>query len=231
MNCGIFVLQCLRSLVLLGVVAAAVAIVHGQPPPISPDSYRQDKTDIGVGILRNFVKAQIDQVITNTNAQLAQRGTGLSVSLINNTVGFHNPFRLATESPDRPNQYYVKFPMNFGINISIPHLSDRQIYYPLDLNITCDGLQNGNGVVRITAVRGPPDLEGRNFLEDLVFARDYIDGQVRSHLPTINSVSQTLPNSRCVTIGASPTGGTTDPNDSLLGMNPARKRSRRCFPV
>jgi hypothetical protein len=111
-----------------------------------------------------------------------------------------------------------------GINVDIPVVADRQIYYPLDLNLTCNGWQTGSGVVKVTAKPGPPSVEGGSILEDVIHVRDYVDSQVKSHLPQITAVTQTIPNSQCVTIGASPnTTGTVD-NFAFIAWDPPGRR-------
>jgi hypothetical protein len=111
-----------------------------------------------------------------------------------------------------------------GINVDIPVVADRQIYYPLDLNLTCNGWQTNNGVVKVTAKPGPPSVEGGSILEDVIHIRDYVDSQVKSHLPQIAAVTQTIPNSQCVTIGASPnTTGTVD-NFAFIAWDPPGRR-------
>src|SRR5205814_2008365 len=108
-------------------------------------------------------------------------------------------------------------------NVNIPNLADRQIYIPLDLNLSCDGWQTGNGVVRIAAVPGPASIEGGNILEDIVFARDFITAQVKANFSAPSAFSQTLPNSPCVTIGASPSTGPSDAFTFIAYDAPIRK--------
>jgi hypothetical protein len=111
--------------------------------------------------------------------------------------------------------------MSFTVNISIPHTSDRQLIYPLDLNVTCDRWFTGNGVVTYTAVTGPPDIQGGNVLENLVQVRNLIDNRVKSSLSAIGTQVQTF-NNPCVTIGASPSNIETQ-NSFIAWDAPVRR--------
>jgi hypothetical protein len=198
-----WLLRLTQSAVLLPFIAVASSMAFAQyPPPIGPDSYKVDKTDISANILRNVARTAINKVLADTNASLKNQGGGYHVDLVGN-VNFNQPYRTASQNTNRPNQYYVKVPMSFTLNVSIPHTSDRQLIYPLDLNITCDRWFTGNGVVTYTAVTGPPDIQGGNVLENLLQVRTLIDNTVKSYLPSIGAQVQTF-NNPCVTIGASP---------------------------
>jgi hypothetical protein len=196
-------LRLTQSAVVLAFIIAASSIAVAQyPPPIGPDSFKVDKTDISANILRNVARTAINKVLADTNASLKSQGGGYHVDLVGN-VNFNQPYRTASQNTNRPNQYYVKVPMSFTLNVSIPHTSDRQLIYPLDLNITCDRWFTGKGVVTYTAVTGPPDIQGGNVLENLAQVRNLIDNTVKSYLPSIGAQVQTF-NNPCVSIGASP---------------------------
>lgn len=197
-------LRLMRKALLLLTLASLFAPVAGAqtPPPIGPDSYKVGNTDISANILRNIARTAINKALADTNASLKNQGGGYHVDLVGN-VTFNQPYRLASQNTNRPNQYYVKVPMSFTLNVSIPHTSDRQLIYPLDLNISCDRWFTGNGVVTSTAVPGPPDIQGGNVLENLLQVRNLIDNTVKSYLPSIGAQVQTF-NNACVTIGASP---------------------------
>lgn len=203
MICRSWLLRLTQTAVLLPFIIAASSIAFAQyPPPIGPDSYKVDKTDISANILRNVARTAINKVLADTNASLKNQGGGIHVDLVGN-VNFNQPYRTPSQNTNRPNQYYVKVPMSFTLNVSIPHTSDRQLIYPLDLNITCDRWFTGSGVVTYTAVTGPPDIQGGNVLENLLQVRNLIDNTVKSYLPSIGAQVQTF-NNPCVTIGASP---------------------------
>jgi hypothetical protein len=213
----------LRACALLPVVLVMCGTAFAQiPPAVGPDSYRSDQTQIGVGILSGFVKNKVDQIIVNANNTLQQQGKSVRVKLAG-PVKFYNPYRIASDRKNRPNQYYVKFPMNIGIEVDIPVAANRYIYYPLDLNISCDGWHTGSGMVKVTAVPGPPSVEGGSIIEDVLQVRNYIDSQVRSNLPQISQITQSLPGATCTTIGTSHTGTAYDPFGFIAYDPPSRR--------
>lgn len=215
-------LAALRVSILVASMLAAFSVVRGQiSPPIGPETYHSDQHQIGVGILTGLVKTTVQQIVTDVNSDLNNRGSSLRIHAL--PFKFYPPYRIASQLTNRPNEWYVKLPIIFGINVDIPVVADRQIWYPLDLNISCAGWETGNGVVRVVASPGPPSVEGGNIIEDVLHIRDYIDSQVKSHLPQLAAVSQTIPNSKCVTIGASPNTGAFDPFAFIAWDAPTRR--------
>jgi hypothetical protein len=208
--------------ILAAITLTAVSVARGQiSPPIGPDSYRSDAKQLGVGILTGLVKTTVQQIVTDTNAELARQGKSIRIQML--PFKFWSPHREATQYTNRPNEWFVKLPTMIGINVDIPVLADRQIYYPLDLNLTCNGWHTGNGVVKVTAKTGPPSVEGGSIIEDVIHIRDYVDSQVKSHLPQIAAVTQTIPNSQCVTLGSSPSTGTSDAFAFIAWDPPGRR--------
>jgi hypothetical protein len=217
-----WLLRLTQSAVLLPFIFVASSMAFAQsPPPIGPDSFKVDKTDISANILRNVARTSINKVLADTNTSLQNQGGGYHVDLVGN-VNFNQPYRLASQNTNRPNQYYVKVPMSFTLNVSIPHTSDRQLIYPLDLNVSCDGWATGNGVVTFTAVTGPPDIQGGNVVENLLQVRNLIDNTVKSYLPSIGAQVQTF-NNPCVTIGASPSN--IEAQNSFIAWDAPGRRS------
>jgi hypothetical protein len=202
-------------------ILAFSSLVQGQPPPVGPASYRSDKSpQIGVGVLTNGVKAMVQKAVNDTNDYLQKQGKSIRVSAL--PLQSWAPSRFATQYTNRPNQYYVKLPTIIGINVSIPVVSDRQIYIPLDMNVSCDGWQTGSGVIRIDAQTGPASVEGGNILEEILSVKDYITKQVESYVPSVTS-TQTLPNSQCVTIGVPPSSQYPDPSFSFIAWDPPQR--------
>jgi hypothetical protein len=211
-----------RFFILAVSLLAAFSVARGQiSPPLGPATYRTDTHQIGVGILTGMVKSTVQQIVTDTNAELSRQGKSIRIQML--PFKFYSPLRLATEYTNRPNEWFIKIPTMIGINVDIPVAADRQIYYPLDLNLTCNGWQTGNGVIKVTAQPGPPSVEGGSIIEDVLHVRDYIDSQVRSHLPQMAAITQTIPNSQCVTLGASPGNGTADPFAFIAWDAPIRR--------
>jgi hypothetical protein len=212
-------------LIVIAVILPLIFVRSGYsqtPPAIGPDSYHSDQKQIGVGILTGFVKTTLNGILSDTNAALRARGTSAHVDLVL-PLTVASPFRLTTENTNRFNQYYVKLPMIVAFHLSIPGTSDRQISYPLDLNVSCDQWFTGNGAVKVLASVGPPSVEGGNLVEDALFIRDHINTMIRNYLPQIAALAQTIPNARCMTIGASPGNGTFDPFAFIAYDPPARR--------
>jgi len=208
----------LIALVLLFITSAASAQVS---PALGPDSYRSDTKQLGTGFLTGVVKTTAEKIVSDTNAELARQGKSIRVQLL--PFKFWSPSRFQTQYTNRPNEWYVKIPTMIGINVDIPVVADRQIYIPVDLNITCDKWFTGSGMIKVTAQSGPMSVEGGSILEDVIHIRDYIDSQVKSHLPTLGAVTQTIPNSQCVTLGASPSSGTSDAFSFVAWDPPGRR--------
>lgn len=197
-------------------------VAEGQSPAIGPRSYGNGATGISVGAIKGFVKTQVQQALVNANTAIHVEHPNISVSLVGD-VTFNSPYRIATESTDKPNQFYVKLPMHFKVNVDIPVVADRQLYYPLDLNFTCDKWYAGGGPVKIATVVGPPDIQGGSVVENLFMVRDLIDAKVKASLPQIGSMSQTLGAARCVDIGAALAPGSPGVNDSIMWDEPGHR--------
>ena len=172
----------LHIAILAAITLTAVSVARAQiSPPIGPETYRSDAKQLGVSILTGMVKTTVDKIVTDTNAELARQGKSIRIQAL--PFKSWPPRREATQYTNRPNEWFIKIPTMIGINVDIPVVADRQIYYPLDLNLTCNGWQTGSGVVKVTAKPGPPSVEGGSILEDVIHVRDYVDSQVKSHLP------------------------------------------------
>ncbi len=190
-------------------------------PPIGPTSYRSDQKQIGVGLISSLVKGKVNEIIKNVNDTLAARGESIRVEFLSHRV--NKPMRVATEHTNRPNQWFVKIPMNIGLNINIPVVADRQVYIPLDINLSCENWHTGNGTLRIIAQPGPISVEGGNILEEIIRIRDLIDNQVKSNFPRpsfIDATPGTPP--PCATIGTSP-GEPPDYRFGFIAYDPPQR--------
>lgn len=173
------------------------------PPPLGPASYRSDQKQIGVGVITSIVKGKTTEIVNNVNKNLRDSGHGnISVSLMSLRV--NKPMRVATEYTNRPNEWFVKIPMNVGLEIHIPYSSNRQVYIPLDINLSCKDWHTGRGTVRVGGQPGPISIEGGNIIEDVLTVKRYVDNQVRSNFPTLTGFTATLGDQPCSTIGVSP---------------------------
>jgi hypothetical protein len=95
--------------------------------------------------------------------------------------------------------------MNIGLKINIPVVADRQVYIPLDINLSCEEWHTGRGTLRVLARPGPISVEGGNILEEIVRVRDLVDNQVKSNFPRLSVIDATPGTPPpCATIGTSP---------------------------
>jgi hypothetical protein len=179
------------------------------PPPLGPPTYRSERVQLGVGLLSGFVKTKVAEIVTDANRQISQQNKRVTVEAM--PLKVFSPRRVATLHTNRPNQYYVKLPMGISVKVKIPITSDRLIYIPFDLNLFCEGWQTGNGNVQIVGQPGPPSIEGGNIIEEVLMVRDLINNLIRSRLTLPGAIRFSLPNSSCVTIGASRSQFVGDP--------------------
>jgi len=193
---------------------ASAQLTTAPPPPLGPATYRSSQQEIGVGIITLLVKGKTNEIITTTNQSLKDAGHGnIKVSLMSLRV--NKPMRVATLYTNRQNEYYVKIPMNIGLNVDIPHSSDRQIYIPLDIDVHCENWFTRQGKIRVWGQPGPASIEGGNIIEDILTVKRFVDDQVRSNFPTLSGFVAPLFDQRlCSTIGVDP----GDPPDYRFGF-------------
>jgi hypothetical protein len=205
---------CISILICSALASPAFAQSTTPPsPPIGPATYHSDQKQIGVGIITLLVKGKVTEIVTNVNNNLRTRGE--SVRLAFREVTVNRPSMTATRYTNRPNQWFVQVPMNIHLEVEIPASSNRQIYIPLDINVSCEGWNTGKGTVRLIAQPGPISVEGGNIIEEAVGLKDYVDSQVRNNLPRLSVIDATPGNPpTCSTIGTSP----GDPPDYGFGF-------------
>ncbi len=215
-----------QTCVVLAVVVVhlvfSVAFAQQTPPPLGPPTYRSEKVQLGVGLLSGFVKTKVAEIVTDANKKISQQTKRVTVEAL--PLKVFSPMRVETQHTNRPNQYYVRLPMGISVRVKIPLTTDRTIYIPLDLNLSCEGWQTGNGTVQIVGQTGPPSIEGGNIIEDVLMVRDVIDNLIRSKLTLPGAIRFSLPNSSCVTIGASRSQSVGDPFAFIAYDAPTRIR-------
>ena len=187
---------------------AGSSFAQPAPPPLGPATYRSDAQQIGVGVLAGFVKTKVAEIETEANKVIKEQGVNASVEAL--PLKVFSPLRVATLYSNRPNEYYVRLPIYITVKVRIPFTSDRTIFIPLDVNLSCEGWQTGKGSVQIVAKTGPPSVEGGNIVEDVLRIRDLINNMIRSKLALPGAIAVSLPNSSCVTIGPSPNSSVGD---------------------
>jgi len=221
-------------IVAVHLIFSVAAFAQQAPPPLGPPTYRSEKVQLGVGLLSGFVKVKVAEIVTDANKKISQQTKRVTVEAL--PLKVFSPRRVATLHTNRPNQYFVKLPMGISVKVKIPVTSDRIIYIPLDLNLSCEGWQTGNGTVQIVGKTGPPSIEGGNIIEDVLMVRDLIDNLIRSKLTLPGAIRFSLPNSSCVTIGASRSQSVGDPfafiaYDPPAGFRPISDRATQPITV
>lgn len=208
------------SIVLSLAFVLSLRAVSAQSPPLGPSTNRTEDHQIGVGVLTNILRAKVQEIVDQANVMIKQQ-TSLAKAELREVKVFP-PYRLATEYKDRPNQYYIKVPVGVTINIDITAAADRQIYYPIDLNISCDKWETGKGNILVVVQPGPPSIEGGSIIEDILHVRDYIDSKIRQNVARPGAISLPLP-SPCATLGAVPMSG-NDVLFSYIAFDPPARR-------
>jgi hypothetical protein len=174
-----------------------------QSPPLGPPEIKVDKYDVSAGVLTGIVQHQIQVTLDATNSNLQSQGQGARVSAL--PIQFWSPYRLPTQYMNRPNEWYVKLPVIVGIQVHIPNWFDRQVYVPLDLNVSCAGWQTGSGVIQVDAVPGPASFEGGSWVEDapgLSLIRDAVNNAVQSNFGVPGATTTALALDKCIALGA-----------------------------
>jgi len=207
------------ALILLSLMMLTWQTALAQSPPLGPATFRSEDHQFAVGLLANIVRAKVQDIVDKANVMIKSQ-TSLAHAQLKN-VKVYPPFRAATDFKDRPNQYYIDVPMNVEVDVDITAAADRQIYFPLDLKISCDGWQTGDGTILIVAQPGPPSIEGGNIIEDILHVRDYIDSKIRQNLLLPGAISILLP-SPCETLGVVPRTGNDVPFSYVAFDPPSR---------
>ncbi|MBS0311873.1 MAG: hypothetical protein JSR88_11115, partial [Proteobacteria bacterium] len=154
--------------------------VWAQSPPLGPPLITVDKTDLSAGVLTGMVNLQVKQVVDENNASLAAHGKDARVSA--GPVQFNSPYIIATQHTNQPNEWMVTLPVMINIHVHVPHWFDRDVFVPLNLNVTCNGWQTGVGNLKVDPQFGPPSFEGGSWVEDapgLALIKDAVNAQVR----------------------------------------------------
>jgi hypothetical protein len=222
----------LRSLIQVFVGLSCALYCCAQSPPLGPPLTTNTQFDVGAGLLTGIVNNELQQALSQTNATLQQQGYGARVSAL--PMQFWSPYRLPTQYLDKPNQWYVKLPIMIGIQVHVPDWFDRQIYVPLDLNVSCEGWYTGAGKMVITPQLGPASFEGGSWVEDapgLSLIRDYVNGLVRSNFSLPPAVAQAVPNANCIRLGVSPAQGPNDKFAAILYDKPPRLHRHPVTPL
>lgn len=209
-----------RIVLFMGISVAIVMLASparaGVPPPLGPvpTVQRSNTPSFGIEVLRRFVEGFAQQVVDSTNASLEADGKSTRVS--RGVVVAWSPHRTVTNFVDQPNQYIVRAPFNIRIDVNIPWASNRIIYLPVDIEVSCEGWSRSAGQLRFVSVPGPASIEGGNIFEEIIGVRDVITSRVRSGF-TPPSPSELPFSGECATIGVS-----ADPDFEAIIWSPRR---------
>lgn len=186
----------------LSVISTLAQSTTPPSPPLGPASYRSDVKQIGVGLITGIVKSKAEEIVKTTNDMIIARGEPVRVELM--SVRVNRPSRVATQFTNQPNEWFVKIPMNVGLKIRIPVSSDRQVYIPLDINISCNNWHTGQGALKVVGQPGPISIEGGNIIEEVLRIKDFVDSQVKQNFPPLRPITVPGVSLPCTTIGTSP---------------------------
>ena len=213
-----------RSIFLsLFLVLAIIGYVNAQPPAIGPGANSGQAGEISVFTIKVLVEAKTRDIVQQVNTQLENDGESARVSM--SEIKPFKPLRTDTRYFDRPNSTYVRTPVFVKLNVNFPALGTlRTIHIPIDVEVSCNGWQNGTGTIGIRAVPGPPSIEGGSIFEDIIQVRGFIDAKVRNNMPTLlpSSAPPLLADPRCRNIGVTDFGTATVNDDAIHFDRPAR---------
>ena len=76
--------------------------------------------------------------------------------------------------------------------------------------------------MQIVAHTDPPVVEGGNIVEEVIRVRDYINDLIKSKITLPGAITISVPNSACISIGASPSQTVSDPFAFIAYDQPGR---------
>lgn len=161
-----------------------------------------------------MVNQQVKQVVDKNNASLAAQGKDTRVSA--GPVQLNSPYLIATQRTNKPNEWMATLPVMINIHVHVPHWFDRDVFVPLNLNVTCNGWQTGVDNIKVDPQFGPPSFEGGSWIEGapgLALIKDAVNSPVRSSFGLPAAMSQIL--SPCVSLGVAQGTG---PNDKFAAI-------------
>ncbi len=189
--------------------------IQAQPPAIGPGPNTTQAGELSVFTLTVGVKAKTLDIVNQTNAELAAAGESARASV--KEVKALKPMRVPTTFDDRPNSMIVRVPFFVNIEVHVPIFGNRFIHIPIDVNVACDGWQNGTGNINIRAVPGPAAITGGSLFEDIIQVRGIIDARVRNNFtqPSPSTVPSMLADPRCLNIGVTDFGTAIVTDDAI----------------
>jgi hypothetical protein len=202
-----------RTTTLLSSIILFAASAAAQSAPIGPPLNKTSTATLAVSVMTNVLRTRAQTAVDETNARLRDDGESARVSI--ESLRVNKPFGHQTEMLNRPNSRFVRVSHSLTIKVAIPHVLDRHIHIPIDVDVFCDDWYTNHGTVGVRAIPGPASIEGGSILEDVIHVRDHIDAKVRRAfnppLPVFTSLSAT----RCSSIGPFDNGTATVSDDAV----------------
>ena len=118
------------------------------PPAQGPAPASPNASGIEVASYTSILDSTINQQIATKNQELSAIWKGGSLKLSTDTL---LPRVTSTINYDRPNEFYVDIPHNLAYTYTIAGYS-LTISQQADIQVSCEGWQNGSGVLTVNAV-------------------------------------------------------------------------------
>jgi hypothetical protein len=208
------------------------ALLTAQPPAQGPPLASANAASWPVFSFNNLVKAQVDTTVTSINSAIAARGD-VHATIVPSVLSY-SPLPQQTQYPDQPNSRYYSIPyiLNFKVQnieykkgIWLPYPWSRNISISMNLNISCNAWQTGNGTLTIVTAGQPPYLDPEHdTTEEIVdqflggWLIKYVDSQIMQGVSGV--VSTSLNFGSCVSLGAVHPDPNTTAFDAILWDKP-----------
>ncbi|HEX4951489.1 MAG TPA: hypothetical protein VFZ34_32825 [Blastocatellia bacterium] len=197
------------QVLLIAVVVALSLLVpsQAQTPAQGPDAPGANAFSLPATVITAMVKQKVEEVLANTNADLAARNdfrAHLSYSFTE-----YAPRISTTQYTDRPNQRFVQIPYIFTYHVTnmrkhtalgwISYPWSRKISHSIDLNVFCQRWFATTGELTAAADADPPYLDSDQSIPEQAlnifvngWLADTIDSRIRAQLRNINASTGTI---------------------------------------
>lgn len=152
------------------------------PPPLGPPLSAQQSPSFNVDAMVRIAEGAVQKVLDDTNTNFMQNKKDTRVSELPAKVS--QLWRRQTQYIDRPNEWFYQLVFIAGIQVHIPNWFDRQVYLPININVSCeDWFLKGGGKLHIASQAQPASFEGGSWEEDapgLSIIRDIVNNLVKN---------------------------------------------------
>ncbi|HJT86593.1 MAG TPA: hypothetical protein VJ732_02030 [Bryobacteraceae bacterium] len=196
------------------VVLSAGTPALAQPPAQGPAQPSPNALTLEGSGITAILQNNINQGVAAANASLAANKNYHATISWSSDTWF--PYMLQTQYKDRPNEFYVNKPFILTFDVSnisakvagvwVSYPFDRTISQSINVQIFCEGWQNGKGVLTYKAVFDPPYLDpDHSVLEDFLgldFVPNYVDSKIQGALGSFPAGTQnTSTGQACYSLG------------------------------